>query len=78
MDSRERTLMGAHGFDWDWWIFSLSFSVLALRDIRKPRWLARLLCKLGKHAWWLDGIFPDSKSDLLMPKYTCDKCGKHK
>lgn len=62
--------MGAYGFDWEWWIFSLSFSVFALRDIRKPRWLARLLCRLGKHAWWIE-----NRSSLLNPTYKCDKCG---
>ncbi len=73
MDSHERTLMGAHGFDWDWWIFSLSFSVLGLRDIHKPRWLTRLLCGLGKHAWWID-----RGSSFINPIYKCDKCGQFK
>jgi hypothetical protein len=70
MDRRERLLIGAHGFDWKLWIFEGSFSFSALRDITNPKWLARILCKLGKHAWWLDsawGITP-----LI---YRCEKCG---
>lgn len=71
MDRRERLLTGAHGFDLDWWIFSISFSVLALRDIGRPRWLAKLLCRLGKHAWWLTEWAAGTGNS----KYTCGKCG---
>lgn len=70
MDSRERQLFGAHGFDIDWWIFSISFSVFSLRRIRTPVWLAKILCKFGKHDWWINN------RDYSNPIYRCLKCGK--
>ena len=70
MNRRERIISGEHGFDFEFWIFSLSFSVLALRDIYSPKWLAWLLCKLGKHSYWL------SSPEITKPKWNCVKCGK--
>ena len=70
MNRSERILSGVHGFDFHWWIFDVSFSMLALRDIKSPRWLAKLLCRLGKHAWWI----ADYKRGKSL-KYKCEKCG---
>lgn len=72
MNSRERHLTGSHGFDWHWWIFDLSFSVTQLRDINNPKWLGLLLCKFGKHGWWL------CSDTWSKPDYKCAKCGKIK
>jgi hypothetical protein len=69
MNKRERLLSGEHGVDISWWIFSLSFSVSSLRNIRKPIWFANLLCKFGKHDWWING------NDFRNPIYKCLKCG---
>lgn len=71
MDSRERNIMGWHGFDLEWWIFSMSFSIAQLREIKNPRWLGLLLCKMGKHSYW-PKQFEDNSIRIL--SWKCSKC----
>jgi hypothetical protein len=68
MDHRERLLSGSHGFDWHIGIVEGSVSWPRLRDITKPRWFGLLMCRFGKHAWWLIGMKPNL--------YRCLKCGR--
>jgi hypothetical protein len=74
MDSRERHLIGAKGFDFDWWIFSASFAVRPLKDMQYPKWFAWLMCNLGRHSYWIDGIWFAGSG--MKPTYKCLKCGK--
>jgi len=70
MDRRERILLNWHGFDVEFWIFSISFTVKAARNIYKPGWLAWLFCKLGKHSYFLD-----SEPFVKPTSWKCTKCG---
>ena len=59
--------------DWvrvDWGMATLTVcpSLYWFYRKRRPRWFARLMCRLGKHAWWLDSWKPEWR-------YKCLKCG---
>jgi len=70
MDNRERLLTGWHGFDWNWWIFSISFSISSLGEINNPKWLGLLLCKFKKHSYFASVWNPDGR----IYKWQCTKC----
>jgi len=76
MDRRERMLCLWHGFDIDWWIFSVSVSWSSLRRIHNPKWLGLFLCKFNKHDWFANEFL--TKTSLGIKNYKCQKCGKIK
>lgn len=76
MNARDRLLSGEQGFDirLQFWIFSISFSfsMIRIKDIKNPKWIKKLTCKLGKHSWWID---TDKEDWIKNPSYSCIKCG---